>query len=244
MDFASLIDEVTRRVAAQMTDVEQGCACGLDSGAKPKLLVLTHAHGETCHALVDSERLNRDYQVDCALLRDWDCDLDDYKAVILFQLSCEALAKIAAGITDTDYTKLASKAILMGKKVFVPKEEVELFHYRETVPRTYYEMFLEKLNFLAASGVKFCPAAELEEAILSMPVENSCASADGEKVCCSSAGHMVQQEAILDKRVITEKDVIEVCMNGATCLIVGPRAIVTDLARDYAKERRLAILTR
>ena len=38
----------------------------------------------------------------------------------------------------------------------------------------------------------------------------------------------------LDKHLITERDVIEACGTGANRIIVGARAIVTDLAKEYA----------
>lgn len=38
----------------------------------------------------------------------------------------------------------------------------------------------------------------------------------------------------LDKHLITERDVIEASGTGANRIIVGARAIVTDLAKEYA----------
>lgn len=244
MEFNELVEEIVRRVVDKIAVLEQKGGCCKTSGEKPKLLLISQEHTETCHTILKSEKLGRAYQLDCALEGDFKCELDDYDAVILFQLTCDALAKIASGTADSCYTALASKAILMGKKIFVPKEEVELFRYRESAPKAYYDMMLDKLNVLGASELIFCRYGELEDAVLNAGIVRPCGEAAPKPEDCCTAGPMSQREVTLNKRVVTERDIIEVCMDGATCLMVGPKTIVTDLARDYAKKRRLDIMNK
>lgn len=49
-------------------------------------------------------------------------------------------------------------------------------------------------------------------------------------------------EAVLLKRVLTEQDMISVCTPGLAVLHVLRRAILTDLAKDYAKARRVKVI--
>lgn len=48
--------------------------------------------------------------------------------------------------------------------------------------------------------------------------------------------------AVLLKRVLTERDMISVCSPGLAVLHVSRRAILTDLAKDYAKARRVEVV--
>ena len=162
MDHNGIVEEILRRVAEKISEAEGSCAPCADSGGKPGLLILTQDHGAVCHATLESEALKARYRTDCALMHHYDVELDDYEAVVLFNLSCDAMAALASGACDSAYTRLASKAILSGKKVYVPTEEVELYQYRETAPAAYYNMMQQKLDLLVASGVVFCVPASLE----------------------------------------------------------------------------------
>ena len=96
----------------------------------PGLLVLTQEHGEKCHELLENPKIREKYNTSCALLQENQVSMDGIEAVVLFNLTTDAMCKLASGITDTPYTKLAAQALLMGKKLYVPREEVEL--YRRT----------------------------------------------------------------------------------------------------------------
>ena len=164
MDHNAIVDEILRRVAEKISEAEGGSAdCGecSDCGDKPGLLILTQDHGTACHAMLESEALKAHYSTDCALMHHYEVDLNNFEAVILFNLTCDALCKLASGTCDSAYTRLASQAILSGKKVYIPTEEVELYQYKETAPAAYYHMMQQKLDLLVASGVVVCAQASL-----------------------------------------------------------------------------------
>lgn len=238
MDFNALVEEIVSRVVAKLEEApaiaEAACVCD----DKPGLLILTQEHGDHCHSLLESSRLLEYYHTDCALLRDYQVDIANYEAVILYTLSCDALARLAGGVCDTPFTALAQKAILMGKKIFVPREAVELYQYKQTAPSAYYQMLREKLRLLEQAGVIICPQDCLEDAILTGEIHQAaCASAPvpiEQKAACG--------EASIAKKVITEKDISLVCSQGVGVLHVAKKAIVTDLAREYAHTRRVTIM--
>ena len=248
MDHNAIVEEIVKRVAAKISEAE---GCSSPCGDKPGLLILTQDNADVPAAL-DSAALKARYSTECALARRDEVDLDAYEAVVLFGLSCGALAALAAGTCDTAYTRLASKAILSGKKVYVPTEEVELYQFKETAPAAYYNMMQQKLDLLVASGVVICAQASLEQVILggetSAPVAAAApASADAVPVCTGAAPAPVApcaapKQLRIDKRVLTEKDLIEANMNGVTCLCVGEKTIITALAQDAAKDRGMTIV--
>ena len=253
MDHNAIVEEILRRVAEKISEAEGSCAAPADSGGKPGLLILTQDHGTVCHATLESEALKARYRTDCALMHHYDVELDDYEAVVLFNLSCDAMAALASGACDSAYTRLASKAILSGKKVYVPTEEVELYQYRETAPAAYYNMMQQKLDLLVASGVVICAQASLEQVILgsaspvpaaAAPVRAAAPAEPAPAPAASApAAACCEERAVrVNKRVLTEKDLIEANMSGVTEVHIGGKTIVTALAKDAAKDRGMTIV--
>lgn len=250
MDHNAIVEEILRRVAEKISEAEGSRAPCADSGGKPGLLILTQDHGAVCHATLESEALKARYRTDCALMHHYDVELDDYEAVVLFNLSCDAMAALASGACDSAYTRLASKAILSGKKVYVPTEEVELYQYRETAPAAYYNMMQQKLDLLVASGVVICAQASLEQVILgsASPVPaaaapvRAAAPAEPAPAPAPAAACCEERAVRVNKRVLTEKDLIEANMSGVTEVHIGGKTIVTALAKDAAKDRGMTIV--
>ena len=200
----------------------------------PGLLILTPDHGEHCHQFYDSRQLQQQYSIECALMKEYQVDMADYEVVILFGLTNEALGKLANGIFDTPFLKLAGEAILTGKRIFVPVEEVELYRYAATAPAPYYSMLLGRLQLLVDSGVAVVKLEDVEGCIL----DEKCCTAPVCKPC-------VQEEARefrFTKRVITERDLAEAASAKACRVYVPCRSIVTDLAREFAKERDISLI--
>lgn len=248
MDFNALVEEIVARVA-QKIDTASECeapeckseVCAAEAcqshASCPKLLVLTQSHGTHCHEMLESVRLNARYNTECALAKEYACDVSDYEAVILYNVTNEILMKIAEGNGDTPYTSLAVRAILMGKKVVAVREEVELFDYKATAPAVYYGMMMDKVKLLERSGVVFCERCGIEDAILGEKTEVP-------KQSCEvvSAATAETKEVSISKKVIAEKDITAAHSAGATVLRVSAKAIVTDLAKDYAHDRRIEII--
>ena len=106
MDHNAMVEEIMRRVAAKLSAAEECCAAEAAAPCaegKPGLLVLTQDHGTDCHATLDSEALKAHYATDCALMHHYEVDLDAYEVIVLFDLSCDAMAALASGACDTAY---------------------------------------------------------------------------------------------------------------------------------------------
>lgn len=237
MNFDALVDEIVARVSAKIAQQE---SCVSDVG-KPKLLILTEEHGSICHDMLESERLLSYYQTECALLKDYDCDMASYEAVILFGLTNEALARLAGGVCDTPFTRLAQKAILTGKKIFVLKEMVELYRYAETAPPAYYAVLEKQLALLQQAGVAICPLAELGDAILCGEA-TACEPAASPAPCAAAPCAAPGREVKIEKRVITERDLSAVYDKDVSVIHIGKRAILTDLAKEYAQARKVSLV--
>lgn len=249
MDFNALVDEIVKRVVQKIEADTQETPAAQETAlcSKPGLLILTQEHGTICHTILESEQLLEYYRTDCALLKEYQVEISDYEAVILFDLTNDVLARLAGGLCDTPFTALAQKAILRGKKIFVPQEAVELFRYVETAPSAYYQMMLEKLRLLQQCGIMICPSDTLEDAILSGEVSAPVAqtpetAAVQETPCCSAPSKSTGCEVTISKRVITERDLSLVYDRTVCAVHIGAKSILTDLARDYAQAREVAII--
>ena len=245
MDYSKLVDEIARRVAAKLEDggrakpaeePQQGAGEG-----KPRLLVLTQGHGAPCHEVLTSMNLLEYYHTECALTQDYQADPKDFEAIILFQLDCDALARLAGGVCDTPYTRLARRALLLGRKIFVPEEEIELLKYRDTAPAAYYQARLAQLTLLQQAGVTVCPAGHLEQAILSGETRPSAAAGETAAPAAPAVSGGAQ-EITLSKHIVTERDLRQAKEDGVRTVRVSARAIITDLARDYARDREMTLV--
>lgn len=239
-----MISEVYKKVSERIAASEGGCeACGMPETAadKPKLLILTDAHGDICHQALECPVLGRVYQTECALLMDNHCDIADYDVVIAYTLTNESLGKIANGIFDSDYTRLFGNALLTGKKIFVPKEEIELYKYKDTAPAVYYQRMEANLKVLTDSGVTVVENSQLSSVILKDSAPSPQPAAVQETV--QPAAHFdAIREFVITKKVVTERDMILAGEEKAGCVILNEKAILTDLAKDYAKKRGIALV--
>lgn len=233
MDDKQLIDKILNRVLERMKNSQTVQEPGED---KPKLLILTQEHGNRCHELLENTKLLEHYIMDCSFVMDYDCRLEDYEAVILFNLSNTVLSKLSRGICDSPFLNLASNAILTGRKIYIPMEEVELFHYKDTAPEAFYSMMLDKINFLESCGVVFCETEQLEKAVLHKAGKTEGVHNKKENVLINPVS---QKTITIDKKVVTEKDIEKAYINGGTVICISNRAILSDLAKDYAKYRNI-----
>lgn len=256
MDMDALIDEICRRVLQKAAVLEEG---DLDvpeekqekNDPRPGLLILTSEHGTECHRMLEHEKLLEKYQTRCALLSEYQCPVSDCEAVIACSLTNEALGKIAHGIFDSGYTRMFGEALLSGKKIYVPEEEIELYRYRETAPKPFYGSLEANLELLKSSGVLVVPFAAIPELIFRENGEEpekheqscgqtECARKPEKETGCEEATGKVKEAALL-KKIITERDMAALGNEKVQSVIVSEKAILTDLAKEYAARHKMSI---
>lgn len=246
MDHKELVELILARVMEKLSqggDCSQECPCGgpAPDDGRPGLLILTQEHGQTCHSVLEDPRLTVRYRTECALLQNYQVDLDRFEAVVIYEFTNETLCKLAGGICDTPFLKLAQQALLGGKRVFVPTEELEAMRATSCkLPAPYCAMLQEKLALLTACGLTICSQQNLAGAIL----DGACPACDAPvpapatapEPCCPA------KELHLEKRVITERDVTAADADKVTCIHIGEKAILTALAAEYAKSKGIRLI--
>ena len=231
MDTDALISEICRRVMEKAAALE---AQGQDTAdpAKPKILILTEKHGEICHETLENQILAGKYQTECALLKGEDCKAEDYEAILVYTLSNVALGKLAAGIFDCPFTRILGEALLQGKKILAAREGVELFSYKDTAPKPYYDRLAENLKLLEESGMILTPHSQMAALLTGEMPEAGLKKPEKEPSC---------QEEVLTKKVITERDMAALKERKISRILVGEKTIFTDLAREYASRYGITV---
>ncbi|MFV0518041.1 MAG: hypothetical protein ACK5MV_11655 [Aminipila sp.] len=254
MELNDLINQIAVRVAEKISAIEEK---GIESGddSRPKLLILSECHSNPCHDLMSCPKINESYNVLCALSQEYSCQLDTVDTVVIRSLSLSALTKIAQGIADTPFTEMAVKAILLGKKIFIPIEETEIYSYRETAPKLYYGMMMRYIEQLKNAGVYFCNINSLSDDICSKQclLESNCHNGH-EGVFDEKSNQVIAEPHInessfcedskvsvtINKRVITERDIRIAYEEKAQIVCIKNGTIITDLAKEYAGQRGIS----
>ena len=235
-------------VAAKLAEAEGGeaASAAADRDDREGLLLLSQEMNDTCRAMLKCEKLKARFRVDCASLQSEPAELDSYGVVVLTGLTNEALAKLALGLCDTPYTRLAAQAILAGKRVYIPTEEVELYRYASTAPAAYYAMMKERLDLLLTSGVVVCSKHNLEGLLLGGA---ACEAAPAEAPAAAEPSAPAPMPAAREeklvhvtKRVLTERDIRDAAAEKVTCIHVPAKCILTALAKDCAKEHGIRLV--
>lgn len=243
MDFSTLVDEITRRVLDRLQSAGDPVAA-----QKPQLLILTAAQNARFDHFLSTTRLGERYDLTCLSTPGADDTLDPYEALVLLDLRIEELGRISSGVCGSGYSCLVTRAILNGKRIYLPAREIELLCYEQSAPTRYFAMMKEKLDLLEQSGVHICSIEELETELLGLSISARNTSSEACNVPQSSSRRELtisvatSKSFRVDKRVLSEKDLIEARMNGATEVSVRKDCIITDLAKEFARARQLCLI--
>lgn len=229
MDYNELVQKITERVLSYIDNKK----CD-----KSKLIIISHEHDTNCHKFFEDLKLNEHFCIECALNNDYECDVENSAGVIMFNLTNTDLARIVSGVCDTPFTEMASEALLLGKPVFIPKEEIELFNYDTNTP--YAKMMYQKLQLLQEYGVKITSNENLSNDILG----NYSPELPHKNFCDTKSLQQDDKEVLLTKKLITEKDLINVRNEGTNRVVVGVKTIITDLAKEYAHDNKIELIHR
>ncbi len=248
MDFNELVDEILIRVSEHLKKVNFNDS---DEKQKTKLLVIGDKYDST--KMLTESKILRNYQIEYAHEVQYKCDLNQYVAIIVSDLSIEFLSKLAHGIADTPSLCLALKALLIGKKIIIPRDVIELYTYKESAPPIFYQMMCEKIDLLINSGVSFFSSQELEKNFLNESNYLDGSQDKFKETTMQQVGlnkdEMKQQVAkktdtftCIDKKIITEGDIRNLFAQGVKKISINQKAILTDLAKDYIHNKRIELV--
>lgn len=190
-------------------------------------------------AQLDKELLAEKFDLLCARTIDYNPDWSHIDGVIAFGLTVESLGKIASGIMDDCYTKAMCQAILRGKPVYILRSQIELFQYEKSAPDAYLKKLQEHLTLLEESGLTAGEDGGLEAIIMHGNPEKVSKA----RPSPSLPEHMDSgNQWGLTKHLVIESDLAEASRAGVKQITIAARAILTDLARDFAQGHNITII--
>lgn len=158
-------------------------------------------------------------------------DVSPYTMVVCRSVSCAQLCDMALGRDSTPAACAVSKALLSGKPVYLAEEGLPHRASRASANPRYYAMLEDYVTRLTQFGIRVLPRSELERLLGGQgPGEapgKDCGCSDEGEVFC---GVLSAEEA---------RRLAKTC-NGK--LRLGKGAILTPLARDVLREKRVALV--
>ncbi len=188
----------------------------------------------------NSQALHTNFQTSCCVELDLnreddcigECNKSATQCIYIKNLSLNALAEIALGLTSKPATALVRNALLQGKKVYTTEEQIELYTYTKSTNAQYYTLFEEYLQLFKASGLVIARDKDELHALLGNETQTY-------NIHSSSKSATQMYE----KKVLTEKDVVaHKSANGSKELFIKEKTIVTDLAKEYAQKHSIKII--
>ncbi|MDD6153994.1 MAG: hypothetical protein PUB39_00255 [Eubacteriales bacterium] len=252
MNLEKLIAEIVRRVEYAILKVESA------KEDKPKILVISKAVNKGVSDLENNQRLTSCFDVDGFDSEGQPVDLESYKKVVIADLDNESLSKLTLGIFDNPYLKLIGSCIMQGKDISIVEDDIEFLKYRKTAPKSFLDMFSNKLNTLKDWGMDVRSLDDLVVTLCSNPDKLCSASIGGGGDVAVQREEALKEEKkpaaapqpakadepvdeVFKRRVLTETDVIGARMDSRTEILISPRTIITEVAKDCAHKNGIKI---
>jgi ethanolamine utilization protein len=159
-------------------------------------------------------------------------DINVYDAILLGSISHQELVHISMGLANNPVSSLVIEAILAGKKIFILKEGVTYQRYEHTSNTNFYNMLKGYEEQLKTFGIKWIYANEIVEKIEN-PEALREAFIEEKKI----------EEYVVEVKIITESIAKQYHKNGCQRLMIKKHTIVTPLARDYLRDKRIIMIT-
>ncbi|MDY2960294.1 MAG: hypothetical protein SOR72_05815 [Hornefia sp.] len=219
MTIEQIVDQVYNQVKIMLETASDS--------SFPKALMMTRSKAES----EATSNIEAELSQVCTFINSSDlnnnCDLTDYEFIVIKNLDNDYLAKLSGGIFETPYLRLINKAIMLGKKVFLPQEGIEFLKYEKTAPVAFMQNFNGKLNELKRWKIIVKPEAELIGEL--------------RKQYAKIGKNYGNAANTLDKRVITSKDISSLWNLGCREMSISEKSIVTDVAMELIEKNKIKI---
>lgn len=153
--------------------------------------------------------------------------IESYDYILLPCLSVDDLVNIATGVRSSLISKAVSDSLLYSKTVLILEEGLLFNRYRDTCNRAYFQMLENYRKCIEGFGIRICMENELVRVLINSP---------------HSTDISKKQVDFQNKRLITESDLQKLFLTGCQEVLIGNKAMITPLARDYIKEKNIKLI--
>ncbi|MPQ30884.1 hypothetical protein E4V42_05460 [Clostridium estertheticum] len=258
MEMGKLVDMITKEVMMRIPGITNNKAI-----EKEKVLVISSCEQE----LTEVKDLIKDkYQVH--IYDSENIKLEDYEHIIITNLCNKGLSSMALGLCNDKVQDFIVEGMFNGKRVYVLKEGIQYRKYSTNANEALYDLYKQYECKIMSYGIKLVQKKDLlrnmatgldpneklvQEACLVKPSihSNSNMSQSNDSYIKSEAPAIVVASAdtmqshqiveINNKRLITESDIKKLYMSGIEEVNLIKKAILTPLAQDFIRIKRLKI---
>lgn len=225
MDIEKLVDMVTKEIMLKIQSSVNDTAMD-----KEKVLVINSCAEEL---KVIKDLLENKYEV-CIYDKE-DASLKNYKHIIVSNLCNKGLSSMALGLCNDSIQEFIIEALFNGKRVYVLKEGIEYRKYSTNANEALYNLYNEYECKIMSYGVVLVQESSL---LKSMQMGAYCKE---ESVVNTNDIESHQVIEISNKRLITESDLKKLYMNGIKEVTIIKKAILTPLAQDFLRIKKLQL---
>ena len=155
-------------------------------------------------------------------------DINVYDAILLGSISHQDLVHISMGLANNPVSSLVIETILAGKKINILREGITYQRYEDTSNTNFYNMLKGYEEQLKTFGIEWIYANEIVEKI--------------EKSEVSKEVQMTEEQ-VVQVKIITESIAKQYHIKGCHRLVINKHTIVTPLARDYLRDKKIMMIT-
>ncbi len=231
-----IITEITKEVLHRLTEYENTCI------HKKTLLVLSDEPYPLSEAITKGYHLltpdiggnqkvvELQTMVSCA------------EVILITAVTAKQLANLALLCGDGNLEEAIRYAHLLGKSIFVLEEGLEYRSYKATAHKTFYRKLLEYEECLKQYGIYFTTESEFpscDRQVKQTVLRKQSGDAKSNSMSNSEASE-VQIE--LKKKLILEKDLMDLSVKSQTVICIEKGSIITPSALDYARAHRMRFI--
>jgi ethanolamine utilization protein len=234
LDIEELVGMVTKEVMSRIPSSTKSTAMD-----KKKVLVISSCEDELTMV---KELVQDKYEV--LNYNNEDVNLINYEHIIVTNLCNKGLASMALGLCNDKLQAFIVEALFNGKKIHVLKEGIQYRRYSTNANETLYNLYNQYECKIMSYGAIIVNQSDL---LKSMEIGADCNEMHSEIVAQSEtvvSENTVQSHQVVEinnKRLITESDLKKLYMNGIKEVNLINKAILTPLAQDFIRIKRLKI---
>ena len=174
-------------------------------------------------------------------------DISPYTMVLCGRISAAQLCDMALGRDTTPAACAVAKALLAGKPVYLAEEGLPHRACQSTANPRYYAMLEDYVTRLTQFGVRVAPRAELERLLCGQGEPAAAAKAPLHGAACEpavSCETAAPCEPAVVCGVLTAEEARRLAKTCGGSLCVAEGALITPLARDVLREKRITLVTK
>lgn len=150
--------------------------------------------------------------------------------IILTEMSVSNLAHVAVGAFNTPVEEAIIDSLLLGKEIILLEEALLYRNYKNTASKTFYRRLMEYEETIISYGIRIQSSTKL-----SLQTKQDTLLPGGNNA-------VQEQRKVLNKRLILEKDLIDMGQSHPPMLQIPKDSIITPMALDYARAHHIELI--